>query len=98
MPPHGPMKAPAKPKNAKGTLKRLIGMLKDHRLKLLLVALCIVVTSGVSAFGVYLLQPVYTIIGELAAEYAKTQVMPALTGLLKLLLSMALPPFFVSIA
>jgi len=90
MPPRGPMKAPAKPKNAKGTFKRLIGMLSEHRMKLLLVALCIMVTSGVSAFGVYLLQPVYTMIGDLAAEYNATGVMPALTGLMRLLLAMAL--------
>ncbi|MBE5787283.1 MAG: ABC transporter ATP-binding protein [Clostridiales bacterium] len=90
MPPRGPMKIPAKPKNAKATLKRLIGMLKNNKLKLLIVALCLVVTTGVSALGVYLLQPVYTLIGELAEEYAQTGIMPAMTELIKLLLTMGI--------
>ena len=37
MPPHGPMKAPAKPKDVKGTLKRLLGMMTEARYKLLIV-------------------------------------------------------------
>ncbi|MBE5782966.1 MAG: ABC transporter ATP-binding protein [Clostridiales bacterium] len=89
MPPRGPMRAPAKPKNAKGTFKRLLDMMKEHRGQLLLVVLCIIVTTGVSSFGTYLLKDVYTIIGDLAAEYSLTGVMPALTGLTNLLITMA---------
>ncbi len=89
MPPHGPMKAPAKPKDAKGTLKRLLGMMKEARYKLLIVLLCIVVTTGISSFGIYLLQPVFTTLGDLAAQYNQTGVMPAMDGLINLLLMMA---------
>ncbi len=89
MPPHGHMRAPAKPKDMKGTFKRLISLMKEAKTKLLIVLLCIVVTTGISSFGIYLLQPVFTIIGELTAEYANTGVMPALNGLMTLLALMA---------
>ena len=39
MPPHGPMKAPAKPKDMKGTFKRLLSLMAGAKHKLLLVLL-----------------------------------------------------------
>ena len=58
MPPHGHMRAPAKPKDMKGTFKRLLSLMAGAKHKLILVLLCTVVTTGVSSFGIYLLQPV----------------------------------------
>lgn len=89
MPPRGQMRAPAKPKNAKGTLNRLLDLMKESRGSLLLVALCIVVTTGISSLTTYMLQPVYALIGELAREYALTGIVPALNGLVTLLVTMA---------
>ena len=87
MPPRGP-RMPAKPKNAKNTFKRLLGMMKDYRSRFLIVALCIIATTGISSFSTYLLQPVYQMLGDLAEEYALTGIMPAMTGLLKMLIFM----------
>ena len=50
------MRAPAKPKNAKGTLRRLIGYLKGHRTRLILVTLCILCTTLASTTGTYMLR------------------------------------------
>ena len=90
MPPRGPMRAPAKPKNAKGTFKRLLDLMKEYRTRLLLVVLCIIATTGISSLTTYMLQPVYATIGQLAEEYALTGVAPALNGLITLLSTMAI--------
>ena len=58
MPPHGPMRAPAKPKNAKGTFRRLVSYLAPHKGKLLLVAGCIIISTAASATGTFLLKDV----------------------------------------
>lgn len=58
MPPHGPMRAPAKPKNAKGTFRRLVSYLAPHKGKLLLVAGCILISTAASATGTFLLKDV----------------------------------------
>ena len=58
MPPRGSMRAPAKPKNAKGTILRLLAYLKPHKTKLILVAVCIVASTLVSTTGTYLLREV----------------------------------------
>ena len=89
MPPHGSMKAPAKPKDMKGTFKRLVSLMKDAKYKLLMVLGCIVVTTGMSSFGIYLLQPVLKMLEGLAAEYNQTGVWPAMDGLIGLLSLMA---------
>ncbi len=89
MPPHGSMKAPAKPKDMKGTFKRLVSLMKDAKFKLLMVLGCIVVTTGISSFGIYLLQPVLKMLEGLAAEYNQTGVWPAMDGLIGLLSLMA---------
>ncbi|MBE5770738.1 MAG: ABC transporter ATP-binding protein [Clostridiales bacterium] len=90
MPPRGPMRAPAKPKNAKDTFKRLLDLMKEYRTRLLLVVLCIIATTGISSLTTYMLQPVYATIGQLAEEYALTGVAPALNGLITLLSTMAI--------
>ncbi|MDD6683303.1 MAG: ABC transporter ATP-binding protein [Clostridiales bacterium] len=90
MPPHGPMRAPAKPKHAKDTFKRLLDLMKEYKVRLLLVVLCIIATTGISSLTTYMLQPVYATIGQLAEEYALTGVAPALNGLITLLSTMAI--------
>ncbi|NLD83342.1 MAG: ABC transporter ATP-binding protein [Clostridiales bacterium] len=55
MPPRG-MRPMAKPKNAKGTLRRLVGYLGGHKAKLILVALCILLSTLASTTGTYLLR------------------------------------------
>ena len=52
------MRAPAKPKNAKGTFRRLVSYLAPQKGKLLLVAGCIVLSTAASATGTYLLKDV----------------------------------------
>ena len=70
MPPRGPMRGPAKPKNAKGALSRLMRLLGPYRFRLLLVSFCILVSTGVSTYGAYLLRDVTNdYILPLRAEY-----------------------------
>ncbi len=57
MPPRGP-RAIQKPKNAKGTFTRLLGYLKAHRLRLILVSLCILASTLISTTGTYLIKTV----------------------------------------
>ena len=57
MPPRGP-RAIVKPKNAKGTLTRLMGYLKAHRVRLILVSVCILLSTLASTTGTYMLQSV----------------------------------------
>ncbi|MBR3106866.1 MAG: ABC transporter ATP-binding protein [Clostridia bacterium] len=52
------MRAPAKPKNAKGTFRRLVSYLAPQKGKLLLVAGCIVISTAASATGTFLLKDV----------------------------------------
>ena len=56
MPPPRGMRPVAKPKNAGATLGRLLRYMKPHIAKLILVALCIVVSTFVSTTGTYLLR------------------------------------------
>ena len=58
MPPRGPMRAPAKPKNTKGTFLRLVAFLRPYKARLLLVTACIVLSTAASATGTYLLRDV----------------------------------------
>ena len=58
MPPHGQMRAPAKPKNAKGTFRRLVSYLAPHKGKLIAVAGCIIFSTAASATGTFLLKDV----------------------------------------
>ena len=57
MPPRGP-RAIVKPKNAKGTLTRLMGYLRAHRVRLILVSVCILLSTLASTTGTYMLQSV----------------------------------------
>ena len=62
-PPHGgPGGGPnkhgfRKPKDMKGTLRKLMGYLKDYKLHLVLVAAMLVISSGCTVAGSYLLKP-----------------------------------------
>ena len=47
-----------KPKNAKGSLKRLFGYLKDDTWKLVVVFIMVVIYSGASIVGSYILRPI----------------------------------------
>ena len=57
MPPRGP-RAVVKPKNAKGTFTRLLGYLKAHRLRLILVSVCILASTLISTTGTYMIRSV----------------------------------------
>ena len=52
------MRAPAKPKNAKGTFRRLVSYLAPHKGKLIAVAGCIIFSTAASATGTFLLKDV----------------------------------------
>ena len=58
MPPRGMMVPVGKPKNAKGTFKRLVRYLAPHKGKLALVALCILMSTAATTTGTYLLRNV----------------------------------------
>ncbi len=58
MPPQGRMRAPAKPKNAKGTFRRLVSYLAPHKGKLIAVTACIIFSTAASATGTFLLKDV----------------------------------------
>ena len=89
MPPHGPMRAPAKPKDMKGTFKRLIALMAGAKHKLLIVLVCTMVNTAISAAGIYMLQPVLEKLKELAAQYNQTGVWPAMDGVITLLIFIA---------
>ncbi len=55
MPPRN-MKAPIKPKDLKGTMKKLLSYMGEYKKQLVIVAICIVVSALVSAFGTYMLK------------------------------------------
>ncbi len=55
MPPRN-MKAPVKPKDLKGTMKKLLSYMGEYKKQLVIVAICIVVSALVSAFGTYMLK------------------------------------------
>ena len=74
MPPRGP-RAIQKPKNAKGTLTRLLGYLKSHRVRLILVSVCILCSTLIST---------NCDIDELAEQYSP-QVASRLVGCFKIL-------------
>ncbi len=56
MPPRSNMKAPVKPKDVKGTLKKMLSYMGGYKKQLAIVAVCIVVSALVSAFGTYMLK------------------------------------------
>ena len=57
MPPRMNMKAPSRPKNVKGTMKRMLAYMQGYKKQLILVAVCILVSAVVGAVGTYMLQP-----------------------------------------
>ena len=59
--PGGPRRGPmekGKLKNSKATIKRLLGYLKEYRLRIGLVLICMLTNTVTSLFGSYLLAPV----------------------------------------
>ena len=96
MPPHGPgprgphgphgMRGGAKPKDVKKTIRRLLSYIGEQKLLLVAVAFCVIISSGASIAGTYLLKPALNqyIIPLIGQEN------PDLGGFLSLLLTMAL--------
>lgn len=60
MPPMGPGRKQGmkKPKDTKKTAKRLFSYFKQYKLHLLLVVVCVIISSGANVYGTYLLKPV----------------------------------------
>ena len=52
------MRMKGKPKNAAPTIKRMLGYLKEYKLRLVGVALCMVLNTVGSLFGGYMIAPV----------------------------------------
>ena len=58
MPRHGPNRGGyQKPKNLRGTVGKLMNYLGRYKLQLILVAICILISSACSVGGSYLLRP-----------------------------------------
>ena len=57
MPPRN-MKPTAKPKDLKGTMKRLLSYVSSYKLQLAAVAVCIVISALVSAVGTYMIKDI----------------------------------------
>lgn len=57
MPPRN-MKPTAKPKDLKGTMKRLLSYMRGYKLQLIAVAACIVISALVSAVGTYMIKDI----------------------------------------
>ena len=86
MPPRGNMRMPAKPKNARGTLRRLMKELGAHKAKLIVVALCIAISTGCSTFGTYLLKDAINVyIQPLRQQFSEAGAMPDLSGFIRFL-------------
>lgn len=68
-------RATGKPKNTKATILRLIGYLKNQKLKLLLVAICMIFSTLSSLFGSYMLAPIInklsaTVVPDIEMKYS----------------------------
>ena len=80
------MRMPAKPKNARGTLSRLMKELGLHRAKLIVTTLCIAVSAGCSTFGTYLLKDAINVyIQPLRQQLSESGVTPDLSGFIRFL-------------
>lgn len=88
MPPHGNMRAPVKPKNAKKTFLRLLSLMKSAKVKLILVLICGAVSTGITSLGAYLTKPIIQLLQDMAAEYGQTGIYPAMTRLVTMLFLM----------
>lgn len=79
----GKMKGPvAKPQNAKRTISRLLQYLKKDRWKLLVVFICVALSSASTLLGSYMLRPIINGLGESFRSYAsstdRTGILPGL--------------------
>ena len=90
MPPRGGFKPGAKPKDAKGTMRRLMGQLAPHKVKLIATALCIMISTAASTTGSYLLKDVINnYIVPLRNTFTETGAMPDLSAFAAFLTLMA---------
>lgn len=65
------MKGPgAKPKNTKKTLQRLMGYLKEYKFKLVIVFICVALSSVSTLLGSYMLRPIINGLGDSFRTYA----------------------------
>ena len=48
-----------KPKNVKQSAKRLLGYIGEHKAKLVIVAICVILSTSVSVLGALLIRPIY---------------------------------------
>ena len=55
--PHGPHGAGRKPRNVRGTLRKLLGYLEQYRLHLAAVVVLLIVSSACTVGGSYLIKP-----------------------------------------
>lgn len=67
------MPAMSKPKNTKGTLRRLLGYLSRYRFQSVIIVLCLIGSAGANVAGTYMLKPIINgivdLIGSGAAGY-----------------------------
>lgn len=65
-PRHGPGRAPAmgKPKNAKKTISRIFSYISQYKLRLVVVIVCMLLNTGASLVGSYLLRPILNHVAE----------------------------------
>src|SRR5574344_1566455 len=60
-PKHGKTQGFAKPKDAKGTFRRILGYFKPYRWQLIAVFIGIVLSSGANIAGTYMLKPIINV-------------------------------------
>ena len=86
-----------KPKNAKASVKRLMGYLRKDKLKFVIVFFCVALSSLSNLAGTYILRPIINGLGESFTDYsnavgeaAKSAVVSdAVSGLIRNLFLMA---------
>lgn len=70
-PGHGPGgrgRAMEKPKDAIGTIKRILTYLKDYKLQLVIVALTLIITAVTSVVATYFLKPIFNDLSEMVGQ------------------------------
>ncbi|MBO6108946.1 MAG: ABC transporter ATP-binding protein [Eubacterium sp.] len=60
----------ARPVSSKGTIRRLMGYMKDEKLKLILSVICVIVSSATMLIGSYMLKPIMDQLADSAASIA----------------------------
>ncbi|MDE7299397.1 MAG: ABC transporter ATP-binding protein/permease [Lachnospiraceae bacterium] len=96
-PGRGPGRPVQKPKNAKASVKRLMGYLQKDKLKFVIVFFCVAVSALSNLAGTYILRPIINGLGDSFEEYSRAAtdaareavVSEAISDLAKKLLLMA---------